>query len=118
MRSDVVKGRRSFFLAMGRTREEMERPLVAVVNSQNELVPGHLHLNEIAAAAREGTIAAGGTPFEFPSIAICDGLAMGHAGMCPASQPGAIADSIEAMMPAHALTPWCWSPTATRSRPA
>jgi dihydroxy-acid dehydratase len=104
MRSDVVKGRRSFFLAMGRTREEMARPLVAVVNSQNELVPGHIHLNEIAAAAREGIIAAGGTPFEFPSIAICDGLAMGHAGMCyPLASRELIADSIEAMMLAHAL---------------
>jgi dihydroxy-acid dehydratase len=104
MRSDVVKGRRSFFLAMGRTREEMARPLVAIVNSQNELVPGHIHLNEIAAAAREGIIAAGGTPFEFPSIAICDGLAMGHAGMCyPLASRELIADSTEAMMLAHAL---------------
>jgi dihydroxy-acid dehydratase len=104
MRSDVVKGRRSLFLAMGRTREEMARPLVAVVNSQNELVPGHIHLDEIAAAAREGIIAAGGTPFEFPSIAICDGLAMGHAGMCyPLASRELIADSIEAMMLAHAL---------------
>jgi dihydroxy-acid dehydratase len=104
MRSDVVKGRRSFFLAMGRTREEIARPLVAVVNSQNELVPGHIHLNEIAAAAREGIIAVGGAPFEFPSIAICDGLAMGHAGMCyPLASRELIADSIEAMMLAHAL---------------
>jgi len=104
MRSDAVKGRMSFLLAMGRTREEIARPLVGVVNSQNELVPGHVHLNEIAAAAREGIIAAGGTPFEFPSIAICDGLAMGHAGMCyPLASRELIADSIEAMMLAHAL---------------
>ncbi len=104
MRSDVVKSRMSFFLGMGRTREEMARPLVGVVNSQNELVAGHIHLNEIAAAAREGIIAAGGTPFEFPSIAICDGLAMGHAGMCyPLASRELIADSIEAMMLAHAL---------------
>jgi dihydroxy-acid dehydratase len=67
-------------------------------------VPGHIHLNEIAAAAREGIIAAGGTPFEFPSIAICDGLAMGHAGMCyPLASRELIADSTEAMMLAHAL---------------
>jgi len=104
MRSDVVKGRRSLFLAMGRTREEMARPLIGVVNSQNELVPGHIHLDEIASAVREGIIAAGGTPFEFPSIAICDGLAMGHAGMCyPLASRELIADSIEAMMLAHAL---------------
>ena len=104
MRSDAVKGRASFLLAMGRTREELTRPLVGVVNSQNELVPGHIHLDEIAAAAREGIIAAGGTPFEFPSIAICDGLAMGHAGMYyPLASRELIADSIEAMMLAHAL---------------
>jgi dihydroxy-acid dehydratase len=93
-----------FFSAMGRTPEEIARPLVAVVNSQNELVPGHIHLDEIAHAVREGIIAAGGTPFEFPSIAICDGLAMGHAGMCyPLASRELIADSIEAMMLAHAL---------------
>jgi dihydroxy-acid dehydratase len=104
MRSDAVKGRMSFLLAMGRTREEIARPLVGVVNSQNELVPGHVHLDEIAAAAREGIIAAGGTPFEFPSIAICDGLTMGHAGMCyPLASRELVADSIEAMMLAHAL---------------
>jgi dihydroxy-acid dehydratase len=104
MRSEVVKARTSFFLAMGRTREEIARPLVGLVNSQNELVPGHIHLDEIAAAAREGIIAAGGTPFEFPSIAICDGLTMGHAGMCyPLASRELIADSIEAMMLAHAL---------------
>jgi dihydroxy-acid dehydratase len=104
MRSDVVKARRSLFLAMGRTREEMAKPLVGVVNSQNELVPGHIHLDDIASAVREGIIATGGTPFEFPSIAICDGLAMGHAGMCyPLASRELIADSIEAMMLAHAL---------------
>ncbi len=104
MRSDVVKGRRSLFLAMGRTREELERPLVGVVNAQNQLVPGHVHLDEIAGAVRDGIIAAGGTPFEFPAIAICDGLAMGHAGMCyPLASRELVADSIEAMMLAHAL---------------
>jgi len=104
MRSDVVKNRRPLFLAMGRTSEEMARPLVGIVNSQNELVPGHIHLDDIATAAREGVIAAGGTPFEFPAIAICDGLAMGHAGMCyPLPSRELIADSVEAMMLAHAL---------------
>jgi dihydroxy-acid dehydratase len=99
MRSDVVKGRTSFFLAMGRTREEIARPLVGVVNSQNELVPGHVHLDEIAAAAREGIIAAGGTPFEFPSIAICDGLTMGHAGMCyPLASRELLAHALDAMV--------------------
>ena len=82
MRSDLVRMRYMFFQAMGRTMEEMEKPMVAVVNSQNELVPGHIHLNEIANSAREGVISGGGTPFEFPAIAICDGITMGHAGMC------------------------------------
>ena len=104
MRSDVVKNRRPLFLAMGRTSEEMAKPLVGIVNSQNELVPGHIHLDDIAGAVREGVIAAGGTPFEFPAIAICDGLAMGHAGMCyPLPSRELIADSVEAMMLAHAL---------------
>jgi len=89
---------------MGRTKEEIGKPLVGVVNSQNELVPGHIHLDEIAKAVREGIIAAGGTPFEFPSIAICDGITEGHAGMCyPLPSRELIADSIEAMMLAHAL---------------
>jgi dihydroxy-acid dehydratase len=104
MRSDVIKARRPLFLPMGRTSQEMQKPLVAIVNSQNELVPGHEHLDQIARAAREGVIVAGGTPFEFPAIAICDGWAEGHAGMCyPLPSRELIADSIEAMMMAHAL---------------
>lgn len=104
MRSDIVKSRLMFFEAMGRTKEEMEKPMVAIVNSQNELVPGHIHLNEIATSAREGVISAGGTPFEFPAIAICDGITIGHAGMCyPLPSRELIADSIEAMMEAHCL---------------
>jgi dihydroxy-acid dehydratase len=104
MRSDVVKPRRPLFLPMGRTSQEMQKPLVAIINSQNELVPGHEHLDQIARAAREGVVAAGGTPFEFPAIAICDGWAEGHAGMCyPLPSRELIADSIEAMMMAHAL---------------
>lgn len=104
MRSDVVKMRRPLFLALGRTWEEVQKPLVAIVNSQSELIPGHDHLDQIARSVREGVIAAGGTAFEFPSIGICDGLAEGHAGMCyPLPSRELIADSIEAMMMAHAL---------------
>ena len=104
MRSDVVKNQRALFLSLGRTREEIARPLVGIANSQNELVPGHVHLDEISRAVMDGVIAAGGTPFEFCTIAICDGLAQGHAGMCY-SLPSRelIADSIEAMVLAHAL---------------
>jgi dihydroxy-acid dehydratase len=104
MRSDVVKPRRPLLLPMGRTAEEMQKPLVAIVNSQNELVPGHEHLDQVARAAREGVLANGGTPFEFPAIAICDGWAEGHGGMCyPLPSRELIVDSIEAMMMAHAL---------------
>ncbi len=104
MRSDVVKPRRPIFVAMGRTQQEMQKPLVAIVNSQNELVPGHEHLDLVARAARDGVLAAGGTPFEFPAIAICDVWAEGHAGMrYPLPSRELIADSIEAMMMAHCL---------------
>jgi dihydroxy-acid dehydratase len=104
MRSDAVRSKLMFFEAMGRTKEEMEKPMIAIVNSQNELVPGHVHLDQIAAAVREGVIAAGGTPFEFSTIAICDGIAMGHGGMCyPLASRELIADSVEAMMLAHCL---------------
>ena len=104
MRSEIVKYRRPFFVAMGRTREETDKPFVGIVNSQNELVPGHEHLDQIARSVRDGVIAYGGTPFEFPSIGICDGWAEGHAGMrYPLPSRELIADSIEAMMMAHAL---------------
>ena len=103
-----VKGFSAFaellLYSMGRTPEEIARPGIAIVNSQNELVPGHIHLDDIASAVRDGIVSAGGTPFEFSTIAICDGLAMGHAGMCyPLASRELIADSIEAMILAHNL---------------
>ncbi|MFA0814432.1 MAG: dihydroxy-acid dehydratase [Anaerofustis sp.] len=95
---------RSLFYAMGYIKEDLERPLIGIVNSQNEIVPGHFHLDTIAKAAREGVLAAGGTPVEFPSIAICDGIAMGHKGMhYSLASRELIADSIESMAIAHAL---------------
>jgi len=108
MISDRVKqgpGRvphRSLFKAMGYTDEELARPLIGVVNAQNEVIPGHIHLDTIAAAVKAGVLAAGGTPMEFPSIGICDGIAMGHIGM-KYSLPSRelIADSIESMVLAH-----------------
>ena len=87
MRSDnVTKGverapNRSLFYALGYTREELERPLIGVVCSYNEIVPGHMNLDKIAEAVKAGVRAAGGTPVEFPAIAVCDGIAMGHIGM-------------------------------------
>jgi dihydroxy-acid dehydratase len=88
--------------ATGKTPEQLDRPAVAIVNSQNEIVPGHIHLNDISASVHDGVLAAGGTPFEFPAIAICDGLTEGHPGMrYPLPSRELIADSIEAMVLAH-----------------
>ena len=87
---------RSLLFALGMTREEMRRPLIGVVNSANEIVPGHMHLDIIAQAVKDGVRMAGGTPMEFPTIGVCDGLAMNHEGM-KMSLPSRelIADSIE-----------------------
>jgi dihydroxy-acid dehydratase len=93
---------RSLLYALGLTREEMRRPLIGVVNSANEIVPGHIHLHAIARAVKDGVRLAGGVPIEFPTIAVCDGLAMNHEGM-RMSLPSRelIADSIEIMATAH-----------------
>ncbi len=87
---------RSLLFALGLTREEMNRPLIGVVNSANEIIPGHMHLDTIAQAVKDGIRMAGGTPMEFPTIGVCDGLAMNHEGM-RMSLPSRelIADSIE-----------------------
>ena len=95
---------RSLFYSMGWHRAHLEKPLVAVVNSFNELMPGHIHLNSLAQAIKLGIAEAGGTPLEFPSIAVCDGIATGHAGMkMPMISRELIADSIELMITAHGL---------------
>ena len=95
---------RSLFYAMGWEQDDLRKPLVAVVNSFNELVPGHVHLQPLCQAIKLGIAEAGGTPLEFPTIAICDGLATGHAGMrMPMVSREMIADSIELMITAHAL---------------
>lgn len=108
MRSDEIKkgipraGHRSLLYAMGYTPEDLEKPFIAVVNAQNEIIPGHFHLDEIANAVKHGISAAGGTPIEFPVIGICDGIAMNHSGMkYPLSTRELIADSIEAMTMGH-----------------
>jgi dihydroxy-acid dehydratase len=95
---------RSLFYAMGWEPGHLGKPLVAVVNSFNELVPGHVHLQPLCQAIKLGIAEAGGTPLEFPCIAICDGLATGHQGMrMPMVSRELIADSIELMVTAHAL---------------
>jgi dihydroxy-acid dehydratase len=108
MRSDEVKRgadrapHRSLFYAMGYTREELERPLIGVCNSQNEIIPGHYHLDQIARAVKDGIRMAGGTPIEFPAIGVDDGIAMNHVGMhYPLSTRELIADSVEAVTMAH-----------------
>jgi dihydroxy-acid dehydratase len=108
MRSDVVKGgakgapARSLMYGMGFTKEEIERPLIGIVNAQNEVIAGHVHLDEIAHAAKVGVTMAGGTPMEFPAIGVCDGIAMGHIGMkYSLASRELIADSIETMAMAH-----------------
>ncbi len=108
MRSDTVKSgvpaapNRSLLYALGLTREELERPLIGVVCSYNEIVPGHMNLDKIAEAVKAGVRAAGGTPVEFPAIAVCDGIAMGHVGRkYSLGTRDLIADSTEAMAMAH-----------------
>ena len=108
MRSDLMKKglvrapSRALLKAMGLTDEEIKRPLIGVVNSANEVVPGHIHLDRIAEAVKTGVRIAGGTPLEFPTIGVCDGLAMGHEGMkYSLASRELIADSIEIMAKAH-----------------
>ena len=87
MRSDVAKKgverapHRSLMYALGLTSKEIEQPLVGIVNSYNEVIPGHIHLRNIADAVKYGVQSAGGTPLEFNTIGVCDGIAMGHLGM-------------------------------------
>ncbi len=108
MRSDLMKKglerapHRSLFKAMGYTDEEIARPLIGVVNSANEIIPGHIHLDLITQDVKAGIRMSGGTPVEFPVIGVCDGIAMGHAGMkYSLASRELIADSIEIMASAH-----------------
>ena len=108
MRSDTVKTgmqqapHRSLFNALGMTPEELSRPLIGVVSSYNEIVPGHMNLDKITEAVKLGVAMAGGTPVMFPAIAVCDGIAMGHVGMkYSLVTRELIADSTEAMAIAH-----------------
>ncbi|MDI6712742.1 MAG: dihydroxy-acid dehydratase, partial [Anaerosomatales bacterium] len=110
LRSDRMKRgvtrapHRSLLKADGLTDEEISRPLVAVVNSANEVIPGHLQLDAIADAVKAGIRIAGGTPLEFSTIGICDGIAMGHPGMrYSLASREVIADSVELVVQAHAF---------------
>ncbi|MFP5212941.1 MAG: dihydroxy-acid dehydratase [Acidobacteriota bacterium] len=108
MRSDLMKKgvekapHRSLFKAMGYTQAELDRPLIGVANSANEIVPGHMHLDKIAEAVKAGIRHAGGTPIEFSTIGVCDGIAMNHPGMrYSLASREIIADSVEIMTMAH-----------------
>ena len=108
MRSDNVRcgmqqaPHRSLFNALGLTKEELDRPLIGIVSSHNEIVPGHMNLDKVVEAVKMGVAMAGGTPIVFPAIAVCDGIAMGHIGMkYSLVTRDLIADSTEAMAMAH-----------------
>ncbi len=124
MRSDsVTKGmqqapHRSLFNALGLTEEELNRPLVGIVSSYNEIVPGHMNLDKIVAAVKTGVAMAGGTPIVFPAIAVCDGIAMGHVGMkYSLVTRDLIADSTEAMAMAHAFDALVMVPNCDKNVP-
>ena len=124
MRSDTVtKGKqqaphRSLFNALGLTKEEMERPLVGIVSSYNEIVPGHMNLDKIVNAVKQGVAMAGGTPIVFPAIAVCDGIAMGHIGMkYSLVTRDLIADSTEAMAMAHQFDALVMVPNCDKNVP-
>ena len=124
MRSDAVKTgmqqapHRSLFNALGMTKEEMERPLVGIVSSYNEIVPGHMNLDKIVNAVKQGVAMAGGTPIMFPAIAVCDGIAMGHIGMkYSLVTRDLIADSTEAMAMAHQFDALVMEPNCDKNVP-
>ena len=124
MRSDAVKTgtqqapHRSLFNALGMTKEEMERPMVGIVCSYNEIVPGHMNLDKIAQAVKLGVAMAGGTPVMFPAIAVCDGIAMGHIGMkYSLVTRDLIADSTEAMALAHQFDALVMIPNCDKNVP-
>ncbi|MFI3253059.1 MAG: dihydroxy-acid dehydratase [Eubacteriales bacterium] len=124
MKSNVItKGapaapNRSLFYALGYTQEELDRPLIGVVCSYNEIVPGHMNLDKISEAVKAGVRAAGGTPIEFPAIAVCDGIAMGHEGMrYSLCTRDLIADSTEAMALAHAFDGLVMIPNCDKNVP-
>ena len=124
MKSNVVKKgtdktpHRSLFKASGYTDREIERPLIGIVNSKNEIVPGHTELDKIASAVKTGVLSAGGTPIEFNTIGVCDGIAMGHEGMhYSLVSREIIADSVEIMAKAHGFDALVFIPNCDKIVP-
>lgn len=98
---------RALFKAIGYTDTEIKRPLIGIANAVNTAIPGHVHLNTIAEAVKAGIYMAGGTPVEFGTIGVCDGIAMNHTGMkYSLASRELIADSVEVMATGHALDAW------------
>ena len=124
MKSDNVKKgmqqapHRSLFNALGFTKEEMDKPLVGIVSSYNEIVPGHMNLDKIVNAVKLGVAEAGGVPVVFPAIAVCDGIAMGHVGMkYSLVTRDLIADSTECMATAHQFDALVMVPNCDKNVP-
>ena len=124
MRSDVTKKgverapHRSLMRALGLTSREIEQPIVGIVNSFNEIIPGHIHLKAVAEAVKAGVYSAGGTPLEFETIGVCDGIAMGHLGMrysLPSRE--LIADSVETVVQAHGFDALVFIPNCDKIIP-
>ncbi len=123
IKDEIVKGahnasHRSLYHALGLTAEELDRPLIGVVSSYNEIVPGHMNLDKITEAVKMGVAMAGGTPIMFPAIAVCDGIAMGHRGMkYSLVTRDLIADSTEAMVLAHGFDGLVMIPNCDKNVP-
>lgn len=124
MRSDSVKSgearapHRSLFKAAGLTDDELSKPLIGVVTSQNDIIPGHIHLNNIVEGVKKGILGNGGTPLVFPTIGVCDGIAMGHVGMkYSLATRELIADSIECMVKAHGFDALVFIPNCDKIVP-
>lgn len=124
MRSDRVKKgaskapHRSLFKAIGLTDEEIDRPLIGIVTSQNDIIPGHIHLNNIVEGVKSGILSNGGTPLVFPTIGVCDGIAMGHIGMkYSLATRELIADSIECVANAHGFDALVFVPNCDKIVP-
>ena len=124
MNSDKIKRgvkaapQRALLNALGLTEEEIDRPLIGIVSSQNDIVPGHLNIDKIVNAVKQGVLLSGGIPFVFPAIAVCDGIAMGHEGMkYSLVTRELIADSTEAMAMAHAFDGLVMVPNCDKNVP-
>ena len=124
MRSDAIRNgagcapQRSLLHALGMTDEEIQKPLVGIVSSYNEIVPGHMNIDKIVNAVKTGVAMAGGNPVVFPAIAVCDGIAMGHRGMkYSLVTRDLIADSTEAMAMAHAFDALVMVPNCDKNVP-